>query len=513
MNVVIEPSLSEFRQQAADRRVISVRARLLADGLTAVGAYRQLCGTRTDTFLFESAESGVWSRWSFVGVHSPATLIGSRADTQWDGRHIAGLPTAGRPLDVLRETLDLLHTVRDPALPPFTSGMVGYLGYDMVRAVEPTVPDSGIDDLGLPDMVMMIAGDLAVLDHHRGEIWLIANAINFDASPERVDEAYAAAVDRVRAMVAALSAPSASMLASHGDVPEVTVLRSEGTTGFERLVEAAKEEIVAGEIFQVVPSQRFTVPTQADPLAIYRELRITNPSPYLFLLRLPGFSIVGSSPEALVTVHEGLAVTHPIAGTRPRGSSPSLDQQLEAELLADEKERAEHLMLVDLGRNDLGRVCKPGTVQVTEFMQVRRYSHVMHLEAEVRGEVQDGVSALDVTMACFPAGTLSGSPKVRAMQIIDRLETYRRGPYGGVVGYFDFAGDADAAITIRSAIIKDGKAYVQAGAGVVADSVPHNENLECQDKAMAMIASVRRAAALQPAQADDQQLTLRKDLT
>lgn len=502
MNVVIEPSLFEFRRQAADRRVISVRARLLADDLTAVGVYQQLCGTRTGTFLFESAESGVWSRWSFVGVNSPATLIGRRDEVEWQGRPIAGLPTSGRPLDVLRETLSQLHTARDPQLPPFTSGMVGYLGYDMVRAVEPTVPDTGIDDLGLPDMVMMLAGDLAVLDHHRGEIWLIANAVNFDASPQRVDQAYAAAVERVQAMVRLLSQPSASLLATHDDVPEVEVERSEGPTGFERLVEAAKQEIVAGEIFQVVPSQRFAVPTQTDPLTIYRELRITNPSPYLFLLRLPGFAIVGSSPEALVTVHEGVAVTHPIAGTRPRGSSPGLDQALEAELLGDEKERAEHVMLVDLGRNDLGRVCKPGTVQVTEFMQVRRYSHVMHLEAEVRGEVKDGVSALDVTMACFPAGTLSGSPKVRAMQIIDRLETYRRGPYGGVVGYFDFAGDADAAITIRSAVIKEGKAYVQAGAGIVADSVPHSENVECQNKALAMITSVRRAAGLRPARAD-----------
>lgn len=260
---------------------------------------------------------------------------------------------------------------------------------------------------------------------------------------------------------------------------------------------AAVEEIKAGEAFQIVVSQRFEVPCTADPLDVYRVLRRTNPSPYLYLLRLPGLAIVGSSPEALVTVDDGRAVTHPIAGSRPRGATPSEDAALEAELLADPKEKAEHLMLVDLGRNDLGRVCEPGTVEVIEFMKVRRYSHIMHLEAAVTGTLAPGRTAVDVTLSCFPAGTLSGAPKVRAMEIIDGLEVSRRGLYGGVVGYFDFAGNSDMAIAIRTALLKDGTAYIQAGAGIVADSVPAREDEESVNKAAAVVRAVQQAERMQ----------------
>jgi anthranilate synthase component 1 len=255
-------------------------------------------------------------------------------------------------------------------------------------------------------------------------------------------------------------------------------------------VRAAIEEIKAGEAFQIVVSQRFEVETSADALDIYRVLRLTNPSPYMYLLRMDGFDIVGCSPEALVTVKEGTAITHPIAGSKPRGATPAEDAAYEAELESDPKERAEHVMLVDLGRNDLGRVCKPGTVEVIEFAEVRRYSHIMHLESTVTGTIADGRSALDVVLAAFPAGTLSGAPKVRAMEIIDKLEVSRRALYGGVVGYFDFAGDADAAIAIRTALIKDGVAYVQAGGGIVADSVPAGEDQESQNKAAAVIRAI-----------------------
>ncbi|GAB2495848.1 anthranilate synthase component I [Luteococcus sediminum] len=495
LDIQISPDLDGFRAQARTRRVISVTARLVADDLTPVAAYHQLCGTRELTYLFESANAGVWSRWSFVGVDAAATLTEREGRAQWLGRRVAGLSTDSDPLTALRESLRVLHTERDPELPPFTSGMVGYLGYDVVRRLE-QLPDTCVDDLQVPELTMMLASDLVVFDHKLGEVWLVANAVNFDDSPERLEQAHADAVGRVRALAEQLSQPRPSLLAQRGPAPTQPVQRQRTDADFLGMVEQAKEEIRAGEIFQVVPSQRFDLPTEVDALDVYRELRATNPSPYLYLMRLPGFAIVGSSPEALVTVTDGVATTHPIAGTRPRGATPAEDHQLELDLLADEKEASEHLMLVDLGRNDLGRVCRPGTIEVTEFMHVRRYSHVMHLEAAVTGEVAEGTTGLDVTLACFPAGTLSGAPKVRAMEIIDRLETTRRGIYGGVVGYFDFAGNADAAIAIRTALLKDGIAHVQAGAGVVADSVPEKENTETQDKAAGPLDAVRRAAGL-----------------
>ena len=496
--LTILPGRDEFVAQAGRRRVISVHARLRADDLTPVALYQQLTRGREGGFLFESVERGVWSRWSFVGVDCPSILVGAAGRSRWLGRPIAGLPTGGAPLAVLGETLDALHTPADPALPPFSSGMVGYLGYDVKREQEPTLGEPLPDDLGVPDMVMMLAADMAVLDHDGGEVWLIANAVNYDNSPERAERAWADAVGRVRAMAARLCAPRPAMLATTREVAPPVVQDQRAPGEFQRLVEEAKEHVRAGDVFQVVPSQRFDVPVTASALDIYRELRVTNPSPYLFLLRLPGFDLVGSSPEALVTVQDGVATTRPIAGTRPRGRDEAEDCRLADELLADEKERAEHLMLVDLGRNDLGRVCVPGTVAVTRFMHIGRYSHVMHLEASVTGVVGPGVSGLDVTMACFPAGTLSGAPKLRAMQIIGELEVTRRGPYGGVVGYFDFAGNADAAITIRSAVLKDGVAHVQAGAGIVADSVPDNEDAETRSKAAAMIPALGRAQASVP---------------
>ena len=493
----ITPDLDGFRNAAADhgRRVIGVHTRLLADDVTPVGLYHQLCGERDHTFLFESADNGQWSRYSFVGVNAAATLSerGGQATWSWAGREVAGLPTGGDPLAVLRQTLAELHTPREEGLPPFTSGLVGYLGYDVVRRLE-RLPDVNPDDLGIPELVLMLASDVAVLDHHTGEVWLIANAINFDDSDAGLEDAHADAVARVRAMARALTRPSAPLVAVPGatdDLPEPRRQRDQGS--FESAVRETIEDIRAGEAFQVVVSQRFTTPCTADALAVYRVLRRSNPSPYLYLLRLPGFSVVGSSPEALVTVSAGRATTRPIAGTRPRGATATEDAALEAELLGDPKEAAEHLMLVDLGRNDLGRVCRPGTVDVVEFMKVRRYSHVMHLEAAVVGEVADGRTALDVTLSCFPAGTLSGAPKVRAMEIIDRLELTRRGLYGGVVGYFDFAGDSDVAIAIRTAVLKDGTAFVQAGAGIVADSQPAAEDAETRHKAAAALRAVQVA--------------------
>ncbi|HSN44508.1 MAG TPA: anthranilate synthase component I [Propionibacteriaceae bacterium] len=494
----IEPSRERFCELGAHQRVIGVHTRLLADHLTPIAIYQRLCGDRELTFLLESAEAGVWSRWSFIGVRAASTLLGKDDSSVWLGREVEGLTIDGEPLDVLTHVLDVLGTpdsLDATDAPPFSSGMVGYLAYDIVRRLE-KLPDSNPDDLGVPDLIMMLASDLAIYDHLRGEVWLVANAINFDNTAERVEDAYADAVNRVEAMAQALAAPSDAALAWQDSPTDEPVVRQRSDAEFEGAVVSAVEEILAGEAFQIVVSQRFDLPTDADALTIYRELRNTNPSPYLYLLRLPGFSVVGSSPEALVTVIDGVATTHPIAGTRPRGSTPHHDVELEHELLADPKERAEHLMLVDLGRNDLGRVCEPGSIEVTEFMQVRRYSHVMHLEAAVVGRVAAGRTALDVTLACFPAGTLSGAPKVRAMEIIDSLEVTRRGVYGGVVGYFDFAGNGDSAIAIRTALLKDGIAHVQAGGGIVADSVPALENAESQNKAAAALNAVRRAGGL-----------------
>jgi anthranilate synthase component 1 len=496
--VPVLPSEADFVAAAATRRVVSVYSRLLADDLTAVGLYHQLCGQRPGTFLLESAEGGVWSRWSFIGVRAAATLTewDGAAHWEWAGRPIDGLPEGGDPLKVLADVLDQLHTPREPGLPPLVSGMVGYLGYDVVRRLE-RLPDANPDDLGLPELALMLVSDMAVLDHHTGEVWLVANAINFDGRPERAAEAWADARARVLAMVDELSRPATPLVAVRGSTPDAPAVRRQRTPGeYQAAVAAAVEEIHAGEAFQIVPSQRFELDCPADALDVYRVLRRRNPSPYLYLVRLDGFAIVGSSPEALVTVQDGAATTHPIAGTRPRGATAARDAALEAELLADPKEAAEHLMLVDLGRNDLGRVCVPGSVSVVEFMKVRHYSHVMHLEAAVTGTLAPGRTALAATLACFPAGTLSGAPKVRAMEIIDALEVSRRGLYGGVVGYFDFAGDSDTAIAIRTAVIADGIAYVQAGAGVVADSVPEKEDAEAVNKAAAVLGAVAEAAAL-----------------
>ncbi|MFB6680211.1 anthranilate synthase component I [Streptomyces sp. NPDC057684] len=485
--------LETFRKLATDRRVIPVSRKLLADGDTPVGLYRKLAGERPGTFLLESAENGrSWSRYSFVGVRSAGTLTTRDGEAHWLGTPPVGVPTHGDPLAALRATVETLHTPRYEGLPPFTGGMVGYLGYDIVRRLEKIGPGER-DDLKLPELTMLLTSDLAVLDHWDGSVLLIANAINHNDLDTGVDEAFADAVARLDAMEADLSRPVVQAPAAlpPSEVPEFTALW--GGTDYQEAVEDIKERIRAGEAFQVVPSQRFETPCTASALDVYRVLRATNPSPYMYLFRFDGFDVVGSSPEALVKVEDGRAMVHPIAGTRHRGDTPQEDQALADELLADPKERAEHLMLVDLGRNDLGRVCEPGSVEVVDFMSVERYSHVMHIVSTVTGRVAPGTTAFDVLTACFPAGTLSGAPKPRAMQIIDELEPSRRGLYGGCVGYLDFAGDSDTAIAIRTALLRDNIAYVQAGAGIVADSDPIAEDTECRNKAAAVLRAVHTA--------------------
>ncbi len=482
--------------------------KLLADGETPVGLYQKLAGERAGTFLLESAEHGrSWSRYSFIGVRCAAMLTEREGETFWVGNAPVGVLRNGDPTSALRHVIELLHTESFDGLPPLTGGMVGYLSYDTVRRWE-RVPATNPDELGAPELAMLLASDLAVLDHHDGSVLLIANAINYDATDERVDEAYANAVARLDDMERALAAPSVTLPSTYDPNASADVQRGTTSAQYCANVERAKEHIRSGDAFQVVLSQRFTTTSRASALDVYRVLRVLNPSPYMYLFRIPAldggaamsqrvaFDIVGSSPEALVKVSGGRALLHPIAGTRKRGATPQEDAALAEDLLHDTKERAEHLMLVDLGRNDLGRVSAPGSVEVVEFMQVEKYSHVMHLVSTVVGRLQHGVSAFDALAAAFPAGTLSGAPKPSAMAIIDDLEPTARGVYGGCVGYFDFAGDLDTAITIRTAVIKDHVAYVQAGAGVVADSDPHAEDLECQNKAAALLRAIAIAQTL-----------------
>ncbi len=494
----VAPDLEAFRALARDRRVIPVTRRILADGDTPVALYLKLAAERPGTFLLESAEHGrVWSRYSFIGVRSAAMLTEREGEAVWTGEPPAGVPSGGDPLHALRDTVALLHTERLPGLPPLTGGMVGFVAYDAVRLLE-RLPELATDDLHIPDLAMLFATDLAVLDHDDGVVLLIANAVNYDGSDERVDEAWVDAVARLDRMTADLAGPAPSLAATYDFEVEASYTSNTTRPDFLAAVERAKEEIRSGEAFQVVVSQRFECATEASALDVYRVLRRSNPSPYMYLLRFDDFDVVGSSPEALVKVNAGHALLHPIAGTRWRGGTPEEDARLAEELLADEKECAEHLMLVDLGRNDLGRVCAPGTVEVVDFMSVERYSHVMHIVSTVVGELAEGRTAYDVLAACFPAGTLSGAPKPRAMEIIEELEPTRRGLYGGAVGYLDFAGDLDLAIAIRTALLRDGIAYVQAGGGIVADSDPEAEDTETRNKAAAVLQAVAVAGTLRP---------------
>ncbi|OBF63255.1 anthranilate synthase component I [Mycobacterium sp. 852002-50816_SCH5313054-b] len=494
-------SREEFRHLAAEHRVVPVTRKVLADSETPLSAYRKLAANRPGTFLLESAENGrSWSRWSFVGAGAPSALTVRDGEAVWLGAVPQDAPTGGDPLRALRDTLELLATAAMPGLPPLSGGMVGFFAYDLVRRLE-RLPELAVDDLRLPDMVLLLATDLAAVDHHEGTITLIANAVNWNGTDERVDAAYDDAVARLDVMTSALGQPLPSTVATFGK-PEPRFRAQRTVEEYGKIVDYLVEQIAAGEAFQVVPSQRFEMDTRVDPIDVYRMLRATNPSPYMYLLHVPNsagatdFSIVGSSPEALVTVADGWARTHPIAGTRWRGQTDEEDQLLEKELLADDKERAEHLMLVDLGRNDLGRVCTPGTVRVDDYSHIERYSHVMHLVSTVTGKLGEGRSALDAVTACFPAGTLSGAPKVRAMELIEEVEKTRRGLYGGVVGYLDFAGNADFAIAIRTALMRDGTAFVQAGGGVVADSNGPYEYTEASNKARAVLNAIAAAETL-----------------
>ncbi len=499
------PALPEFRRRAQSRRVVPVVRRVLADGLAPIGLYRALAQGRPGTFILESAEAdGRWARYSFVGVASRATLTSRAGRAVWTGDVPVGIPTSGDVIDVLGAALAALHTPAVPGLPPFTGGLAGAIGWSATRHWEPTLPAAAPDELGLPELSLCLATDLAAVDHRDGTVWLIANAINFDNTDERVDEAHAAAVRRLDAMQATLAAarPEPVTVLVDAVLPEVAYRST--TAQFEGMVDAAKAAIRAGDVFQVVVSQRLDLDCPAAPLDVYRSLRTINPSPYMYAFELTDadggpFAVVGSSPETLVRVTGRRAVTYPIAGSRPRGATPEEDLALGADLLADPKERAEHVMLVDLARNDLARVCDPASVEVVEFAATRRFSHIMHLCSTVAGTLRPDAVALDAFRSTFPAGTLSGAPKPRAIELIDELEPAARGIYGGTAGYFDFAGNMDMAIAIRTAVLRAGRAHVQAGAGIVADSVPAAEDAESRNKAAAVVRAVQTAARLRAA--------------
>ena len=486
--------IEEFRKHAQSHNVIPVYRKLLADGETPLNIYKKLAQNKPGTFLLESAEhGGVWSRYSFIGVKSQTTLTEKDGQALWIGKPPVGVPTGVDPLTALRQSVAHLKSPKIDGLPTLTGGLVGYMGYDAVRRLE-KLPTSSARDIELPEISFMLTSDLAVMDHSDGTIILIANAINWDGSSERVDDSYRDAVSRLDRMQKELLGPIAGDVSALPSFDKPIFDRNMSEQDFKSKVEIAKEEIRAGEAFQIVLSQRFSMPTSADALDIYRMLRLNNPSPYMYLFRFEdGYDVVGSSPEALVKVTGKQVMVHPIAGTRKRSDSIEEDVRLGEELLADPKERAEHLMLVDLGRNDLGRICAPGSVEVIDFMHIERYSHVMHIVSTVVGELASDKSPIDALFSVFPAGTLSGAPKPRAMEIIESLEPTRRALYGGAIGYFDFTGNIDTCIAIRTALVHNGTAYVQAGAGIVADSDPTAENDETLNKAAAVLGAIAAA--------------------
>ena len=490
----VVPGPDEFRELASRHTVVPVWTEVLADLETPVAAFAKLVGDG-DGFLLESVEHGErWSRYSFVGRNPRGTLTLRDGMITTTGDVPSSVPLDRGMLAAMEELLRLYRAPLHPDLPPLQGGLMGHLGYDVVREVE-HLPDVPHDDRSLPDASISIIGSLAAFDHWRQRVYLIESVPVAGLDAAGIDAAYAAAVARVNEAVEDLARPLAYVPVEppspSDELPPVRSSMPDG--GYRRAVEVAKEHVRAGDIFQVVLSQRFDIDLGADPFDAYRVLRQVNPSPYMYFVRQPGLTIVGGSPEPLVQVVNGKVISRPIAGTRKRGRDDDHDRRLAGELRENPKEVAEHVMLVDLARNDVGRVAQFGTVTVDELMTLERYSHVMHLTSQVSGMLRPGLGPVDVLRATLPAGTVSGAPKVRAMEIIDALEPVKRGPYAGVVGYVDFSGNLDTAIAIRTMFVGDHGASLQAGAGIVADSDPADEDLECHNKARALLATVPAA--------------------
>lgn len=485
------PTKEEFIRRSASGNMVPVYREIVADMETPVSAYRKIARGKY-SFLLESVEGGErLARYSFLGT-DPFLIFKSKGrDVQiiqrWRADKIQ-LEEDRDPLHMLKDLLTRYKYVHDPELPRFAGGAVGYIGYDTVRFFE-ELPDETVDDLNVPDCFFIFTDIFIVFDHIRHRIKVVCNpevgsdpGTTYDLAVEKIDEI----AQRLR------QPPPQPQQLPHAQ-PKLEPSANMTQEEYEKAVEAAKEYIRAGDIIQVVLSQRLSAPLRADPFDVYRALRSINPSPYMYYLAYDDIRLIGSSPEILVTENQGKVTTRPIAGTRPRGATEEEDLALERELLADEKERAEHIMLVDLGRNDIGRVSKYGTVNVDELMAIERYSHVMHIVSNVTGELADGLDQFDVLRAAFPAGTVSGAPKIRAMEIIEELEPTKRATYAGAIGYFSFSGNMDTCITIRTILVKDGVAYMQAGAGIVADSVPENEYRECMNKARALMKALELA--------------------
>jgi anthranilate synthase component 1 len=474
----MQPSLEEVKKLQSQGNVIPVYKSVIADFLTPVSAFLKLEKNRSHGFLLESIEGGERiARYSFLGV-DPFLIT----------RYRDGQPP--NFMQNLRATMQRFKSVKLPNLPPFTGGAVGYFGYDMVRTVE-DIPNTGVDDLQVDDAVLMFYKTILAFDHLRHQIHIISNVI-IGESQDSIETLYQNAVDDIQTIEALLRTPLEIPPVTQND-RDVTVRSNFDKKDYLSAVAKAKEYIAAGDIFQVVLSQRFEVDLPTSPFEIYRALRIVNPSPYMYFLKIPETAIVGSSPEMLVRVRDREIEYRPIAGTLPRGATHAEDEANAERLRNDEKERAEHIMLVDLGRNDLGRVSRYGTVRVEELMFLERYSHVMHLVSSLRGELREDVDRWDSLMACFPAGTVSGAPKVRAMEIIDELEPTKRGVYAGAVMYADFSNNLDSCIAIRTLVVRGSKGYIQAGGGIVADSVPENEYMETVNKSRALIRAINLA--------------------
>ncbi|KIL34828.1 anthranilate synthase [Cohnella kolymensis] len=497
-----QQELQQIKAMAGKYNVIPVVRRLLADTETPIRVFQHLSRDKR-SFLLESVEGGVkWARYSFIGTDPFLVLRLKKNKLTLEQAGRTETHHTGQPLQLLREKLRSYRSPSIPELPPFTGGAIGFFGYDLLQYYEKKLPPHDIDDLNMDDMHFMFCDRIIVFDHFKQQVLVIGNVHIAEGATDRdIEQAYRQTCDAIDETIRRIRQPLPA-LASMGTPPqdpELGEISSNLTKEtFVQNVEQAKEYIRAGDIFQVVLSQRFHIETEVDPLHVYRVLRTMNPSPYMYYLKLDDEVIVGTSPELLVKVDNGKVETRPIAGTRPRGTTPEEDEALERELLADEKERAEHMMLVDLGRNDIGRVSAYGTVKCDSFMDIERYSHVMHIVSNVSGQLSPDKDFYDAFLSCLPAGTVSGAPKLRAMEIIAELENEARGAYAGAIGYLGFSGSLNTCITIRTIIFKHGKAYVQAGAGIVWDSVPENEYQETVNKAKGMLKSIRSAEAAFP---------------
>ena len=487
---MIQPSLEEIKKIAEPGSIIPVCKDILGDLLTPAAAFLRVAHGRRRVFLLESVEGGErLARYSFIGW-DPFLMVRGKGNSVWSERQGEIIQEETHGFGKLRQISGSFKPIPIPDLPPFLGGGVGYFAYDIVRQFE-KLPCLAEDDLKLDDYQVMYFSTILAFDHLRHRIHIITNIFN-DRGIEGLEAKYQDALLRIEQIEKRLTIP----ISLPSPVPQMTVPEPESNLSESKYyanIETAKSHIQAGDIFQVVLSQRFAMQISCDPFDIYRALRFINPSPYMFFLRMDNLTLVGASPEMLVKVRNNRVEYGPIAGTRPRGKSPEEDAQLSRELMADEKERAEHIMLVDLGRNDLGRVCNFGTVKVTDLMRIERYSHVMHLVSSVEGELRKDLDCFHALESCLPAGTVSGAPKVRAMEIIEALEPRRRGVYGGAVGYVDFSGNLDTCIALRTLVIKDGIAYIQAGGGIVADSQPDREREESINKASALIRAVKFA--------------------